>query len=754
MLRDCEWWPQLVAFLLGSAVYTWLLAPGVLWMDVGELAAAAATLGGAHPPGHPGHSLLGKLACFLPIGEVATRLSFLSALATGATLAGLVQLIRVFFPEHRLMPLVAVVPIAVAPGIILNATRPEVYAPAFALLIWSAAYALAFIRSASPSTRHALVSVFLLALAAGFHPAIALAAGLPIALGLVLACKRRVLRLLPPAMSLIVLAAMLYLYLPSRALANDAPSLVWGDPSSAGNLWDLMTASVYQGNFAQGSLGERFAARLALLAEGPGLLILVLGIAGLGFGALTKLRGAGTLLLLCLSVVVAGALQSSFNPDMRAYLALVLLAGAVGLAILAMALFRALPLPEKRPWHSAVLAAPMAFMALWMSVGGPLQQDRSEDAMQLWDESVGMMPPGPGLYFAGGDHTLFVAWYERLVGGARPDIVIASAELVRDLWFLKHLEGMSSELYLPYLDDGLKGSIAERLYWENAKRGYDVWGDALAPEPIAASAVGRAFAFYAEEDAALPSETPPSPLRFSGRVGTKVAALTALRRAQFESSQGRLAEAAHALGVAELLGELLSQEPQRPSLLPHIPNVEQHFLIADSAVTLFAEDLAWQLGGEQLAPVGRGQEERIHLAWRKLLSGDAANAEHLLDSLDSAGLASTTSMLVAIGEHRLAEERLRTRIAATPKDALSLSALGSVLGNKGDAASLAEASVLFQSALAVDQKNPETWTRTGLVLIKQGQRELAREAWSTALQLDPKRKDAAAYLRRLDAERP
>ncbi len=753
MLRECEWWPELVAFLVGSAVFTWLVAPGVLWMDVGELAAAAVTLGGAHPPGHPGHSLLGKLACLIPIGEVATRLSFLSAIAMGAALSGTVRLIRVFFPTQRIMPLLAVVPTAMAPGIFLNATRPEVYAPTFAILLWAVALAITFIRSDAPKSRDGLTSVFLVSLAASFHPAIALAVALPIALSLILASKKRTLRLLPSALGLVVLSAMLYLYLPSRALASDVPPLVWGDPSSLGNLWDVMTASVYQDNFGHSSIGERFADRLALLAEGPGLLVLLLGTAGLGFGALTQLRGAGTLLLLCLSVLGAASLQSSFNPDMRAYLALVLLAGSVGLAILAMAIFRALPLPEKRTWHCAVPIAPMVMIAIWMSANDVSRRDNSEDAMQLWDESVSLMPPGPGLYFASGDHSLFVAWYESLVGGARPDIVVANSQLVRDRWFLEYLRGRSSELYLPYIDDGKKGNIAERLYWENAKRGYDVWGDALSPTPVSASAVGRAFIFHAD-DAKASQSTPLPPLQFSGLVGSKVATLTALRRAQYESSEGRPRAAANALGLAERLGpELLAGTQVRPSLMPYLPNVEHHFLVADSAVKLFAEDIAWQLGGDQLAPVGRGQEERIHLAWRQLLSGNHESAERLLDTLQPAALASTTPMLLALGRGELAESRLRKRIADNANDALSLSTLGSLLGNKGDASSLAEAAKLFQAALRIDQNNPETWARTGLVLIKQGKRELAREAWTTALKLDPKRKDAAAYLRRLYTER-
>ncbi|MCP4447619.1 MAG: DUF2723 domain-containing protein [Myxococcales bacterium] len=757
MNREGGWQPELVAFLVGSAVYSWLLAAGVLWMDVGELAAAAATLGGAHPPGHPGHSLLGKLACFLPIGEVATRLSFLSALASATMLAGLVRLVRVFFPEQRVMALLVVVPVAFAPGILLNATRPEVYTPTFALLVWAQVFALQFLRAKAPSPRHALLSVFLLALSASFHPAIALAASLPTAMSLCFVSKKRILRLAPPALLLVLLAGALYLSLPSRALATTTPALVWGDPSSAEGFWRLITADVYQGNFAHWSLGERVASCLALLAEGPGLILLLIGTAGLGFGALTQLRGAGTLLATSLTTLLAGALQSHFNPDMRAYLALMLLASTVGAAIFAMALFRALPLPEKRDWHSAVFVMPIVAMALCFSPKGAPARDRSDDAMQFWDETVGVMPAGPGLFFASGDHSLFVAQYERLVAGARPDIAIANQELVRDAWFLRHLRGLLPELYLPFIDDGQKGNIAERLYWENARRGVPVWSDSLAPKPVAASPIGRGFAFHTssplEEVSGVLTEVPP-PLQFRGLVGSKVAKLTALRRAQYEAARGNISGAAKALGVQERIGPaLLANAPQRPSLYPHLPSVGHHFLVADFATALFAEDLVWQLGGEQLAPVGTGQEERIHLAWRLLLAGDANSAQILLDALDPAGLAATTPMLIAIGEAELAETRLRTRIAAHSKDADSLSALGSVIGNKGDPASLAEAREFFHAALALDDQNSETWTRTGLVLIKEGKPDLAREAWTTALKLDPKRRDAAEYLRRLDAER-
>jgi len=648
------------------------------------------------------------------------------------------------------MALLLAIPVALIPGVFINAIRPEVYAPTFAMLVWSQVYGLRFIRHENGAPAWALLSVFLLSLAAGFHPAIALATGLPLSISILITARRRLRVLLPAAVALVVLASLIYLYLPSRALAATPPALVWGDPTTPGRFWNLITAALYQGNFEQNSIATRLLERLSLLAEGPGIVLLLVGFAGLSFGALTRLRGATTLLATSFSVLLAGALQSHLNPDMRAYLAITLVVCALGMAVLAMALFRSLPLPEKRDWHSAVLVAPAVFAALLSFPADSEERDRTDDAMQLWDETVSLMPPGPGLFFASGDHSLFVAQYERLVAGARPDIAIVSPELVRDLWFIKHVQRMLSELYLPYLDDGTKGNIAARLYWENASRRRPVWGDALLPAPVAAIPVGRGFRFATEQGAER-ADVPPAPLVFTGMVGKKVATLTALRRAEFESAHGRPAAAAVALGVsAQVLPRVLADNSRRPSLYPFVPESSHDFLVPDYATALMIEDIVWQLGGEALDNVGTSDAERTHLAWRLLLSGDTSPAESILDAMEPAAQAATTPMLLAIGRVKLAEERLRARIAIAPKDADSLAVLASLLGNKGDAPSLQEAQELFLRALAAESNNSETWTRLGLIYIKQGDTVKARNAWNQALRLEPTRNDVINYLRRLD----
>ena len=61
--------PPLAVLLCGFAtVFAAGAAPGVEWLDAGELTAAGYTLGISHPPGQPGHALLldcRSLACTL-----------------------------------------------------------------------------------------------------------------------------------------------------------------------------------------------------------------------------------------------------------------------------------------------------------------------------------------------------------------------------------------------------------------------------------------------------------------------------------------------------------------------------------------------------------------------------------------------------------------------------------------------------------------------------------------------------------------
>src|SRR5258706_11126132 len=128
-------------FLSAFALFVATAAPGLYLRDSGELATAAFTLGIAHETGFSLYCVLGKLASLVPLGEVATRLSLLSALM-GALTAWLVyRLVRTL--EGGVVGVIAGVGAAAVLVCGLTfwkaATVPEVYAPtaaAIALGLW------------------------------------------------------------------------------------------------------------------------------------------------------------------------------------------------------------------------------------------------------------------------------------------------------------------------------------------------------------------------------------------------------------------------------------------------------------------------------------------------------------------------------------------------------------------------------------------------------------------------------------------
>jgi hypothetical protein len=69
-----------LVFAAALAVYLATLAPTVTFVDGGELIVAAGYLGVAHPPGTPLYLMLAHLFTLLPVGNVAWRVNFASAL--------------------------------------------------------------------------------------------------------------------------------------------------------------------------------------------------------------------------------------------------------------------------------------------------------------------------------------------------------------------------------------------------------------------------------------------------------------------------------------------------------------------------------------------------------------------------------------------------------------------------------------------------------------------------------------------------
>jgi hypothetical protein len=81
-LRDPFFLGGLAAFLGSQVVYLLTLTLSCPFWDSGEFIATSYVLGIPHPPGTPLYVLIGRLFSLVPIGQIATRVNFLSALAS------------------------------------------------------------------------------------------------------------------------------------------------------------------------------------------------------------------------------------------------------------------------------------------------------------------------------------------------------------------------------------------------------------------------------------------------------------------------------------------------------------------------------------------------------------------------------------------------------------------------------------------------------------------------------------------------
>ncbi|MCG8418811.1 MAG: tetratricopeptide repeat protein [Proteobacteria bacterium] len=794
-----------VVFTPAFALFALMAAPGITWMDPGELAQAAYNLGGAHPPGHPAHSLAGKLVSLLPVGEIAFRLNLFSAAAMAGALAGLFALCHALLGQATAAATAAVALAALSPVLQINAVRTEVYAPCAALVMWALVAVVRFVRaarsadrSATPDGRLLLVAAIGFGLAAAFHPLIAASAATPAAIASLMALwptRHRLVRLIPPAVALALFGGALYLYLPARANAASPPLLVWGDPAGPDAFAALITGAVYRENFTpQGMLG-RLAELLLLTADGAGAGLVWGGLLGLAFAALTGLRGTGVVLASALAIIAGAATQERTNPDMPGYVLPALLFLAAGLAPLCGAILRMLPAvwtatSRQQYVASAVILTPLVGFAL---LAPTLHSQRfgnsgfqhHDDPLHLWSDTVGRMPPGPGAFFANSDYSLFTAQYERLVAGQRPDIAVVNAALCRDQWFLTHVKNTLPALYVPYIDDGLRGQTAPRLAIENLTRQRAVAGDVPTFVRLdrlvsgRATPMGRGYRYALSSDrptgspgSRVPGDGALPPPRFQGPLGRRISERIGLIRGFFELSRGRLAEAARAAGLFERFGQadmtaLSSASPARPGLHQYLPIMTAVFISEPWQLDLLGDEIAWVAGlqpdeqnpgavpADQISTPNTVPERRLHALWRELLmaeKSDSARRDASLLAITELGRdaeIATGQMLAANNHNEFAITWLRQVIVRRGADHKNLLLLGSILGNRGTAEALAEAEGIFVQATEIAPNEAEPWVRLGIVQAKLDKVEQARRSWQRALSVDPGRRDVATLLRNL-----
>ena len=225
-----------IIFAVFGALFVCTAAPGLTWLDAGELGAAAHELGIAHPPGFAAYAVVHHgLMRLLPLGDVAFRGNLASALLAALAVVAIYHAARAW-GQSRFGAALGAILVGIAPQCALHAGAVEVYTGA---ALMTALMLLCFGRFQEDGDRRwALGLAFIAGLAVGgHHPELRLLA-LPLLGAVAWQTRGRFVGALGASATI---GGAVILYLPIRAATQ--PMRNWGDPSSLGALWEHFTGA-------------------------------------------------------------------------------------------------------------------------------------------------------------------------------------------------------------------------------------------------------------------------------------------------------------------------------------------------------------------------------------------------------------------------------------------------------------------------------------------------------------------------------
>jgi len=433
--------------LIALAVYVATLAPGLDFIDSGELATVATTLGIAHPTGYPLWTLIAHLVTRLPFpGAPIDRLNFMAAVLCAAGIGVFVRLMLFILTrldpkgttgdEARYAAAGAGLLLAFSETYWSQATAIEVYSLHVALVI---SVLFAFLRAnATRAGLHWHLFAFVLALAFTNHmTTILLAPGFLYYYfaeqGFSRQSWKRILAITPA----FLLGLSLYLYLPLRASRN--PFMDWGNPVTLERfLWHWTGKQYRSWIFSSMEVaGKQFT---YFLTSYPSEFVYIGGIlAVIGAVRLWKLNRR-----LCLFTILlfVGCVAYSINYDIHdidsyfllAYIMTALWAG-FGLTVIFRELFRKWPAAWRAPLLCTVVVAAIPVVSMYQRQDESknfLVEDYTKNMFASFDSNAVVLSYQ-------WDYWVSAAYYEQLVRGIRGDVVVIDKELLRRSWYFHQL---------------------------------------------------------------------------------------------------------------------------------------------------------------------------------------------------------------------------------------------------------------------------------------------------------------------------
>lgn len=436
------------------------------YRDSGDLIAASYTLGIAHPPGYALYILFGKaFVALVPFGNPAYRVTAMSALFGGLTIAFLFRVMRRLKGESIFVASVPAILFAATPAVIALSRVAEMYtlAACFAAgIVWC---------SLSDFPGRWMLGAFLIGLGISAHATVLFMA--PFYAVLCWSSLRQETNVEKSVFLLILgflLGISVVLFMPLRSAQE--PWSNWGDPSHWRNFWRVVTRADYGGlrlhpeqslfHWTPKSVATQLAFFIKLSVQEWGWAGVLLGLVGLVSGYRKTVSRTFTVGIL-LSWVVAGPgmfLLSNLPIDqattpaiLQPYMVLVNLLWAIliGFAFA----------EERLPWKAASLGAAL----LTFCVIKPWAAASNRHDMVAYDYARNLMrelPPNAVL-FDPDDPTDFSLRALQVIERRRPDILTLS--FFRTRWGYEQIRKRAPELFPPIpIQDGMELQRILRTY--------------------------------------------------------------------------------------------------------------------------------------------------------------------------------------------------------------------------------------------------------------------------------------------------
>jgi hypothetical protein len=433
-----------VCGVLALVVYLATGAPGLMYTDAGELAAACSTLGVAHPTGYPLFTLLGFCWLKLPWPSAIIGMNVFAAVCTAASVA-LCCAIVYRLTKNIFLAAACSCAYAVTTYVWPQGTSVEVYSLQ-ALLVAACLYTAmcAGLAPRQQQTRWFLYCAGSVGLMLCNH-----LSGLFLLPGLVVVARGAMpWRYYPKALAMPALVAFscaaLYGVLPVRSMQE--PLINWGyvHRSADAFLYHVMGKQFTVWFFSDAAATKQNLRDWASVSWSSWYVLLTLVPVALRASGLRAVV-AGVLLMLVGNVVVSAgyAIPDIANYFVPSVLFLAVLIGVGG---------STLTINSRMPW---LIAGIVSTVAIINAVNNWKSQDLSRhDAVNEYTQwALATADSNAIILTRQWDFLCSAVWYKQAVENQRTDVVLIEKELLRRTWYLPYLHRLYPSVMRRNIDE-------------------------------------------------------------------------------------------------------------------------------------------------------------------------------------------------------------------------------------------------------------------------------------------------------------